>query len=78
MTGTGANPGEQWVDGDYEAGADPTDVTPASAEDEVPDEGNDGASVGAGEPSTFEPEEDTASLPKEAVTETPMANRQQA
>lgn len=67
---------DQWVDGDLESGADGAGGTdPAS---DIPDEGDDGVSVGAGEPSTFEPEEDTESLPEEAVTETPMQNRQQA
>lgn len=44
---------ENWVDGSYESGADEEPGTARAPEDT-------GATLGQGEPSTFEPEEDPA------------------
>ena len=44
---------ENWVEGAYEAGADPNESVT-----EQPLNTETGVGIGAGEPSTFEPEED--------------------
>lgn len=47
---------ENWVEGSYESGADEDSGALAPS---TPTEEGTGATMGAGEPSTFEPEEDS-------------------
>ena len=67
MTEAAGGPGADWVDGSLEAGADPVPADPVPA-DASPGgatgsggssegDGEKGVGIGAGEPNSFEPEE---------------------
>ena len=58
---TGQQPGDQdrFVNGDLESGADPAPGDAPAGTDDVPNK-ETGVGIGAGEASSFEPEEDSA------------------